>query len=1239
MPILRDVEKTFTFEDQRVEINELALDVYNLQLGDLQLTDFVVIHNTPSGTGTLTYNITGSYPNEVGEFNYIPPDLSSYLQTEVDPTVPHYVKSISQIQINNWDNAHSWGNHALVGYLTGISNFSINALVDVDTIGAVNGSVLKYNGSSWVVDVDIDTDTGILLTDLSVGSPATASGNGAIAYNNTNGVFTYTPPVLFSGDYNDLSNRPTPYSLPTASTTVLGGVKIDGNTINIDGNGVISGLSNYASVTTDDTAPTNPKDGDLWWRSDEGQLKVWYDDGDSQQWVDTGGNGVYGTGGTGTGIALGDLYAITAAAGTTSLVYDNVSGEFTYTPPDLSHTHSYALNDLSDVDTTGAVNGKIIKHNGTSWVIADDSGYNNSDLDAHINTSNAASGQILSWTGTDYDWISAATGNFSGTFTGNVDAGIVTSDSFVRNGGTSSQFLMADGSVSTSVSTTTSTIGNFSGTFIGNVDAGIVTSDSFVRNGGTSFEYLMADGSVSTTTSTIGNFSGTFTGNVDAGIVTSDSFVRNGGTSSQFLMADGSVSTSTTLNMSGNFSGTFTGNVDAGIVTSDSFVRNGGTSSQFLKADGSVDTSTYLTTIDLSGKNLNDLADVNAGSPTDGHVLKWDNGTSKWISASDQTATGGSGIALADLSITTATVGTAALTYNDTTGVFIYTPPDLSSYLTTADLSVTQNAVGTAALAYDNSTGVFSYTPPDLSGYITSLGWNYANVSSFPNVGASNLGSLGFAEDIGVLYYSNGNSWTNNRIVVTNDSNSSDFATLLGSYQRTYDLTLEDHTAGTTLQNAARKIVKLADNIGNVDEFVIADSNDITHAKTTNQWGKEEISFNTVGGNYSISSEVDAGPNDSLLRLTDATSGNTDEVKFAGADGLSVERTDEHTITFRNAPTATQYTDDLAKDAAFTAFSGGTHQNITFTYDSVNKVISANATGTGGGGGGVTYDLQGTNTTSNQAIVQLIPSTGTTDTIEFAGGDGTSVAWDGANKKVTITSNDYVVGANAAASGSGGLALVGSTFTYTPPDLSSYLTAIPVASTTVLGGVKQGANCTIQVDGTLDVVQGSYTLPTAGTGAGGTLGGVKVDGSTVTIDGNGVISSSGGTTVPQIGELAGTSSSIADNARGELSITGHKGYVLYKINVDVESWVRIYCDDTTRQADINRSEGNDPAPGSGVIAECRTSGANQDVLITPGIMGFNNDNPRTDTIYLSINNRSGSASAITVTLTALKIGE
>ena len=38
-----------------------------------------------------------------------------------------------------------------------------------------------------------------------------------------------------------------------------------------------------------------------------------------------------------------------------------------------------------------------------------------------------------------------------------------------------------------------------------------------------------------------------------------------------------------------------------------------------------------------------------------------------------------------------------------------------------ADLSVTVNPAGAANLSYNSSTGVFSYTPPDLSGYLTSF--------------------------------------------------------------------------------------------------------------------------------------------------------------------------------------------------------------------------------------------------------------------------------------------------------------------------------------------------------------------------------------------------------------------------------------------------------------------------------------------------------------------------------------
>ena len=79
-------------------------------------------------------------------------------------------------------------------------------------------------------------------------------------------------------------------------------------------------------------------------------------------------------------------------------------------------------------------------------------------------------------------------------------------------------------------------------------------------------------------------------------------------------------------------------------------------------------------------------------------------------------------ITFADLSVTqNAASGNGTLTYNNTNGVFTYTPPDLSSYIDLTDLSVTQAvASGNGTLSYNNTSGVFTYTPPDLSGYLTS---------------------------------------------------------------------------------------------------------------------------------------------------------------------------------------------------------------------------------------------------------------------------------------------------------------------------------------------------------------------------------------------------------------------------------------------------------------------------------------------------------------------------------------
>ena len=375
---------------------------------------------------------------------------------------------------------------------------------------------------------------------------------------------------------------------------------------------------------------------------------------------------------------------------------------------------------------------------------------------------------------------------------------------------------------------------------------------------------------------------------------------------------------------------------------------------------------------------------------------------------------------------------------------------------------------------------------------------------------------------------------------------------------------------------------------------------------------------------YGISSESGAGSN-ATFRLT-GSDGSVDNVTFAGADGLTVENTDANTITFRAPNISTQlYTDEKAQDAIATMFANGTHTNITFTYDDANNSISASAQG-GGGGGGTTYDLLGTSTTSNNAILRLRDALNNDDDIEITGSNGTSVTWDGANNRITLSSTAPVQPDWDATSG---LAQI-----LNKPSIPSAYT-LPIASSTVLGGIKVGANLTIDPStGVLDANPGSYTLPTADAT---TLGGIKV-GSGLSIDGNGVLTATGGSTVPQIQDLSGTTSSLADDASAELNITGYKAYSLFKITTDAEAWVRVYVDDASRDADTTRSEGQDPSPGSGVIAEVRTSGA-ESILISPGIMGFNNDNPRTDNIYLAVTNRSGAATTITVTLTALQIGE
>ena len=501
---------------------------------------------------------------------------------------------------------------------------------------------------------------------------------------------------------------------------------------------------------------------------------------------------------------------------------------------------------------------------------------------------------------------------------------------------------------------------------------------------------------------------------------------------------------------------------------------------------------------------------------------------------------------------------------------------------------------------------------------------SYSTLANFPAANVAE-GSLVYAADTKNIYYSNGVSWTSQKLVTTNSSTTSDFSTLLANTQLTYNIDIIDHVAGTASENNARKVIRLGDSNGNTDEVVLVAGSGLSISNNGDEV-QFDVNAQTV---VTLGTEVAPGNTNSKLRLSDNNLNTISDITFAGADGLIVERTDATTLTFRAPAGASgggSYTAEDAQDAAALLFSNGNHTGITFTYDDNNNSIDATVTVSGGGGGGTTYDLLGSNTTSNNAIITLRDAGNNDDSIELAGSGGTDITWDAANSKIIVNSTAPV---QSDWNASSGLAQI-----LNKPSIPPAYT-LPAATTSALGGViPDGTTITVDANGNIAAAPGGYVLPTA---AAGTLGGVKI-GSGLSIDGNGVVTATGGSTVPQIQDIAGTTALLADDATGELNITGYKAYTLFKIETDAAAWVRVYTDDTSRDADQTRSEGADPSPGSGVIAEVRTTTA-ESVLITPGIMGFNNDDPRTTTIYLSVTNRSGSASTVTVTLTALQIGD
>ena len=329
----------------------------------------------------------------------------------------------SAIQPN--DNISTLTNNS--NFISDITGENLTDLADVTITSATTGQVIKYNGSAWIND----TDAGAGIASVSEDTGPELGGNlntAGFSIKNTTG--TSGGKVVIDDNVNiigAISNDT--YSQVNFADDIVFQAGLGTKFSDADG-------SHYVKLVSGDTVAAS-------WT-----LKLPVADGTSGQALVTDASGQlsFATISGGSGIALTDLSVTQNAAGTAALSYNNTTGVFSYTPPNLSsYLTSYTeTNDLSaavtwaNVPDANITQSSVTQHQAaltiTESQISDLShttalafsaitskpttlsgygitdGYTNADVDSHLNQTGPTTGYVLSWNGSDYAWVAQSGG-------------------------------------------------------------------------------------------------------------------------------------------------------------------------------------------------------------------------------------------------------------------------------------------------------------------------------------------------------------------------------------------------------------------------------------------------------------------------------------------------------------------------------------------------------------------------------------------------------------------------------------------------------------------------------------------------------------------------------------------------------------------------------------------------------------------------------------------------------------
>ena len=521
-------------------------------------------------------------------------------------------------------------------------------------------------------------------------------------------------------------------------------------------------------------------------------------------------------------------------------------------------------------------------------------------------------------------------------------------------------------------------------------------------------------------------------------------------------------------------------------------------------------------------------------------------------------------------------------------------------------------------IKYNSSTSKWeNFTPA----YLTSESDTLDTITNRGNTTSNNL-TIGDLTITGNLLVQGTTTNTNvNTLSVTNN-----------------EIIINDGTTGSPSQNGSIRIDR-----GTETDTVLRWNESTDKWEWTND-GTNYYNLN----NYTLSVGTTLASNEATVTLT-ATDGTTSSYQILALGGTTLTHEPANNrITFNSVQpvnadwnSSSGLTQILNKPTSFytlpqattTVLGGVRVDGTSITIDPSNGQISAAPSGytlpaaTGATLGGVIIGagLSVSNTGVLSSNVQSLPVASATVLGGIKIGSGLAIDSSTGIATVTLpTASSTVLGGVKVGNG---LAIDSSGV------LSTNSSAISIASPTTLGGIKNGPSINVdQTSGVTNIVPATSSQ----------LGGVIV-GSGLSITAAGILSATGGGggggggTLSSRTTVSGTTILLAPGTYDTLDITGFKSYALIQINLSDAAWCRIYSSSQARTNDTGRTSGEDPDPGSGVIAEVITTGQNQAQIITPFTVGGNTESPVSDNIYLTVENLTTGNTTITATLTILQL--